>query len=147
MEHQHDPVSPQGEEFSAAGLRMLWIRLRETVSISRVRSCQMTSKRLMAALGTVAAVWLTTVTVVGQLRGGPGARAVSRPWPPERLSDGQPDVEGLWSAVNAGSTSLTNPVSGGADFDRRATGVGARVPSRVIQPPDRQLPYQRSAHA
>jgi hypothetical protein len=107
----------------------------------------MTSKRLMAALGIVAAVWLTTVTVVGQQRGGPGAPGVSRPWPPVRLSDGQPDVQGLWGAVNAGSTSLTNPVSGGADFDRRATGVEVRVPSRIIDPPDGQLPYQPWAAA
>jgi hypothetical protein len=107
----------------------------------------MTPERLMVAVGIGAAVWLTTATVVGQQRGGAGAPAVSRPWPPERLPDGQPDVQGLWSAVNAGSTSLTNPVSGGADFDRRATGVEARVPSRIIDPPDGQLPYQPWAAA
>ena len=106
----------------------------------------MTAKRLMVAFGIGAVVWLTTVTLVGQQRGG-GAPGVSRPWPPEHLPDGQPDVQGLWSAVNAGSTSLTNPVSGGADFDRRATGVEVRVPSRIIDPPDGQLPYQPWAAA
>src|SRR5262245_38047071 len=107
----------------------------------------MTPQRLMAVFSIGAAVWLTTITIVGQQRGGAAAPGVSRPWPPERLADGQPDVQGLWSAVNAGSTSLTNPVSGGADFDRRATGVEARVPSRIIDPPDGQLPYQPWAAA
>jgi hypothetical protein len=107
----------------------------------------MTPQRLMVAFGVGATIWLTTVTVVGQQRGGAATPGVSRPWPPERLPDGQPDVQGLWSAVNAGSTSLTNPVSGGADFDRRATGVEVRVPSRIIDPPDGQLPYQPWAAA
>jgi hypothetical protein len=28
-------------------------------------------------------------------------------------------VQGVWAAVNAGSTSLTNPISGDEDFDPR----------------------------
>jgi hypothetical protein len=86
--------------------------------------------------------------LAGQERREAGNPAVAaRPWPPERLPDGQPDVQGIWSAVNGGSTSLTNPISGGADFDRRVTGVEVRLPSRIIDPPDGQLPYQPWAAA
>jgi hypothetical protein len=107
----------------------------------------MRTVRLTVAFAIGAAVLSTTVTVLGQQGGGAPAAAASRPWPPERLPDGQPDVQGLWSAVNAGSTSLTNPVSGGADFERRVTGVDVKVPSRIIDPADGQLPYQPWAAA
>ena len=53
----------------------------------------------------------------------------------------------MWGAVAGGSTSLTNPVSGGADFERRVTGVEIHAPSRIIDPPDGQLPYQPWAAA
>src|SRR6266850_2715612 len=103
----------------------------------------MRTERLMVAFGIGAALLSTTASVVGQDQRGAGNPAgVARPWPPTRLVDGQPDVQGLWSAVNAGSTSLTNPISGGAEFDRRVTGVEVRQPSRIIDPPDGQLPYQ-----
>ena len=102
----------------------------------------MRTERVIVTLGIGAAL-LSTVPVVGQGgRGAAGRAVVSRPWPPARLADGQPDVQGIWAAVNGGSTSLTNPVSGGADFDRRVTGVEVRAPSRIIDPPDGQLPYQ-----
>ena len=108
----------------------------------------MRTERLMAAFGIGAALLSTTVPLVGQGQRGAGNPAVvAKPWPPVRLTDGQPDVQGMWSAVNGGSTSLTNPISGGADFDRRVTGVEARAPSRIIDPPDGQLPYQPWAAA
>ena len=107
----------------------------------------MRPERLMVAFGLGAAL-LMTIPVAGQQRGRGGAPpAATRPWPPERLADGQPDVQGIWSAVNGGSTSLTNPISGGADFDRRVTGKEVRAPSRIVDPPDGQLPYQPWAAA
>jgi len=108
----------------------------------------MRTEKLIVSFGIGAALLSTTVPVVGQGREGAGNPAVvSRPWMPERLADGQPDVQGIWAAVNGGSTSLTNPISGGADFDRRVTGVEVRVPSRIIDPPNGQLPYQPWAAA
>jgi hypothetical protein len=108
----------------------------------------MSIKNLIIAFGIGMALSFSTVPVQGQGEGG-GAnrRAASKPWPPQKLSDGQPDVQGVWAAVNAGSTSLTNPISGGEDFDRRVTGENIRRPSRVIDPPDGLLPYQPWAAA
>jgi hypothetical protein len=102
----------------------------------------------VVTFGIGAALVSATVPVVSQERKEAGNPAVAaRPWPPERLSDGQPNVQGMWSAVNAGSVSLTNPISVAQDFDQRVTGVVARRPSRVIDPPDGQLPYQPWAAA
>jgi len=105
-------------------------------------------ERAIVALGMSAALLSAVVPVVGQGGGGAGNQAVApRPWPPEHLADGQPDVQGIWSAVSGGSTSLTNPISGQADFDRKITGVEPHVPSRIIDPPDGQIPYQPWAAA
>ena len=105
-------------------------------------------ERMMVAFGISAALFSLAVPVVGQGGGGAGNRAVApRPWPPGHLPDGQPDVQGIWSALNGGSTSLTNPIDGQADFDRRVTGADPRAPSRVIDPPNGQIPYQPWAAA
>jgi hypothetical protein len=107
----------------------------------------MSKNTLIIAFGIGAAVALAAVPVRGQAEGGAANRAASRPWPPQKLSDGQPDVQGIWAAVNAGSTSLTNPISGGEDFDRRVSGADIKRPSRVIDPPDGLIPYQPWAAA
>jgi len=107
----------------------------------------MSKNTLIIAFGIGAAVALAAVPVRGQSQGGAANRAASRPWPPQKLSDGQPDVQGIWAAVNAGSTSLTNPISGGEDFDRRVSGADIKRPSRVIDPPDGLIPYQPWAAA
>jgi hypothetical protein len=73
--------------------------------------------------------------------------AAARPWPPAKLSDGQPDVQGVYAAQAGGSVSLSNPISGGADLQRRITGKDIRMPSRVIDPPDGLVPYQPWAEA
>jgi hypothetical protein len=91
---------------------------------------------------------VTAVPLAGQdERAAANRPTASRPWPPQRLSDGQPDVQGIWAATMAGSTSLTNPISGGEDFDRRVKGTEIRRPSRIIDPPDGLLPYQPWAAA
>jgi len=108
----------------------------------------MRATHLIVAIGIGAALLSAPATVRGQEERGAANRAASsRPWPPQRLADGQPDVQGVWAAVNAGSTSLTNPISGGEDFDRRVTGENIRRPSRIIDPPDGLLPYQPWAAA
>jgi hypothetical protein len=106
----------------------------------------MNAKKLIIAFGIGAALSLATVPLQGQGQGG-AAKPAPKPWPPQKLSDGQPDVQGIWAAVNGGSTSLTNPISGGEDFDRRVTGENIRRQSRVIDPPDGLLPYQPWAAA
>jgi hypothetical protein len=107
----------------------------------------MRMERVIVAFAISAALLSTTAPLAGQGGGGAARAPASRPWPPDHLPDGQPDVQGIWSAVNGGSTSLTNPISGQADFDRQITGVEPHVPSRIIDPPDGQVPYQPWAAA
>jgi hypothetical protein len=71
----------------------------------------------------------------------PTDTAKSAAWNPPRLPDGQPDVQGMWiTAVNAVFI-LTPAVTddGAPRPDGRARQPG---PSRVIDPPDHQIPYQ-----
>jgi hypothetical protein len=107
----------------------------------------MRTDRLIIALGVGVAVLSATRVVVGQEPKAAGSQAAAQPFQPARLADGQPDVQGMWGAVNAGSVSLTNPISVAAEFDQRVTGKEVRLPSRIIDPPDGQLPYQPWAAA
>jgi hypothetical protein len=107
----------------------------------------MSTRNLIVALGIAAALLLSTAPLRGQGQAGAANRPAAKAWPPQKLSDGQPDVQGIWAAVNAGSTSLTNPISGGEDFDRRVSGADIKRPSRVIDPPDGLIPYQPWAAA
>jgi hypothetical protein len=102
----------------------------------------------MMALGTGAAIWLLAVPLSGQGRGGGGNQpVVARPWPPERLPDGQPDVQGFWNAVLSGTYSLNPASSSAADFERRISRDVVQNPSRIVDPPDGQIPYQPWAAA
>lgn len=92
----------------------------------------------IALLG-VAVLLSTTAAVHGQARQEPG----KSPAPLRHLADGQPDVQGIWGAVLAGSVSLTNPISQAQDFEKQ----NVRLPSRVIDPPDGLVPYQPWAAA
>jgi hypothetical protein len=88
------------------------------------------------ALAGIAVLVLATAPVYGQARGeGAGAKP---PRPVGRTPDGQPDVQGIWGAVLAGSVSLTNPISQAQDFEKQ----NVKQPSRIIDPPDGQVPYQ-----
>ena len=73
------------------------------------------------------------------------------PWSPARLSDGQPDVQGFWAAEVGGTYSLVNPRRGGGRLREQLLerqGVKPPTkPSRVINPPDGQIPYQAWARA
>jgi hypothetical protein len=92
---------------------------------------------------------IATVAMTIMLLGtaAPAAAQAAKTWPPARLADGQPDVQGVWAAQAGGGFSLSNPISGGVDLQRRVTGVDVRVPSRIIDPPDGLVPYQPWAAA
>ena len=83
-------------------------------------------------------------------------------WIPKRLSDGQPDVQGFWRTENPNAYSLTNPRTGQDGMPERTgpnagkpppRGPDGRVvaktqkPSRIIDPPNGQVPYLPSAYA
>ena len=91
------------------------------------------------ALLAAAVLLSTAAPVQSQARG--EAPKSSRPL--VRMADGQPNVQGIWGAVLAGSVSLTNPVSQGQDFEKQ----NVRLPSRIIDPPDGLVPYQPWAAA
>ena len=103
--------------------------------------------RTMMTLALGAALLGLAVPAASQQQGSRNQPVPARPWPPTRLPDGQPDVQGLWRAPLNGTLSLTNPMTGGAEFEARITGVRVRNPSRVVDPPDGQIPYQPWAAA
>jgi len=114
----------------------------------RRSTCATAPWQVIMALGISAVLLPLAVPLFGQGPAGDANRAVAaKPWPPERLPDGQPDVQGSWSAVISGTYSLNPASSAAADFDRRIGGVGARNPSRIVDPPDGQIPYQSWAAA
>jgi hypothetical protein len=86
------------------------------------------------------------------------ARSSTTVWQPKRLADGQPDLRGFWRAVHGGTYSLTNPRAGQdgePDADGKIPPKGAngmtvaktQRPSRIIDPPDGQVPYLPAARA
>jgi len=104
----------------------------------------MSTTRLIGAAGIAVLVVGPGGPAFGQGPQEAGSRAsASAPGPLERLADGQPNVQGVWNPVNAGSLSLTNPVPQAADFDPTIK----PLPSRIIDPPDGLVPYQPWAAA
>jgi hypothetical protein len=105
--------------------------------------------RSMIAFGIGVALWSLAVTVSGQ-RGATAQNerpAAKTPWPPQRLPDGQPDVQGSYGPVISGTLTLTNPMTAGAEFNARVRGVTVRNPSRIVDPPNGEIPYQPWAAA
>jgi len=70
-----------------------------------------------------------------------------KPWPPARMPDGQPNVEGAWRPVSGGTHSLDPALSSAQEFEQRTTGVIKRNPSFIVDPPDGHIPYQPGAKA
>ena len=101
----------------------------------------MRTKCTIALLGV--ALLISTAPIRGQEREAAPAAAKKPPRPVGRLADGQPDVQGIWGATTAGSVSLTNPISAAQDFEN----ANLKLPSRIIDPPDGQVPYQPWAAA
>src|SRR5262245_24255860 len=105
--------------------------------------------RSLLLLGSALVVLFITLPVLGQPDDASASKAEAvRSWPPARLPDGQPDVQGIWQAVIDGTQSLTNPMSSNEDF-RQTTGLKPREkrPSRIVDPPDGEVPYQPWARA
>jgi hypothetical protein len=103
--------------------------------------------RAIIAIGIGTALLWLTVPVAGQGRGAQNQRVEPKSWPPALLPDGQPDVQGLWNPSISGTQNLTNPMNGGTEFRTRITGVTVHNPSRIVDPPDGQVPYQPWAAA
>jgi hypothetical protein len=93
----------------------------------------MRTTAVLVAAAMAALAWMTV-----PVRGQEGGRAAF-----ERLPDGQPNVQGMWAAVNGSTVSLTNPISQQADFEKS----NVRLPSRIVDPPDGLVPYQPWAAA
>ena len=108
----------------------------------------MRTARTIVIMGMSVVFLSVALPALGQGGGGGANRPAPKPWPPARLADGQPDVQGVWAAQAGGSVSLSNPISGGMDLQRRLTpGKELRAPSRVVDPADGLVPYQPWAEA
>jgi len=86
----------------------------------------------------LAALMLLAVPVLAQEQG---------TWQPSHLADGQPSLEGYWGPALGGGFSLTNPMTGAAEFAARTGGPRLQNPSRIVDPPDGRVPYQPWAAA
>ena len=98
----------------------------------------------VTALGMSVALVALSVSLFAQAT---APEPPARPWPPAQTPDGQPDVQGVWRPVLGGTHSLNPAMSSGAEFVQRTTGVSNRHPSRIVDPPDGQIPYQPWAAA
>jgi hypothetical protein len=130
----------------------------QMTAIERVPSSEPSPRRwlrvmwvfaLLAPLGAGAQMhWATTFTVEHE-----------GPWTGPRLSDGQPNIEGVWSNDISNHDNFTDPhggipgdpskglhVANGAG-DRPVTARNQRAPSRVSDPTDGQVPFQPWARA
>jgi hypothetical protein len=80
-----------------------------------------------------------------------GGACAQNTWTPARLADGQPDIQGFWSAEVGGTYSLVNPRRGGGRLrEQLLEKKGEKAPtkqSRIVDPPDGQIPYQPWARA
>jgi hypothetical protein len=73
------------------------------------------------------------------------ATAGGTSWTPARTPDGQPDLQGFWTAAVAGTYDLTDPRGGEIRLEEVALAARGIVrtpnPSRIIDPPDGKIPY------
>jgi len=72
-------------------------------------------------------------------------------WAPARTPDGQPDLQGYWTAVVPGTYDLTDPRGGEIRLEEvalAAKGVSRKPnPSRIVDPPAGSIQYQPWARA
>lgn len=93
-----------------------------------------------------AALFSVPVALVAQAPP-PQATVPAKPWPPARLADGQPDVQGSWRSINGGTHSIDPAKSSNTDFEERLSGKVTPTVSRVVDPADGHIPYQPWAAA
>jgi hypothetical protein len=78
-------------------------------------------------------------------------RAAATSWTPARTADGQPDLQGFWTAEVGGTYDLTDPRGGEIRVEEVAQAARGLVrkpnASRVVDPPDGRIPYQPWAAA
>jgi hypothetical protein len=109
--------------------------------------------RGVAAVTAMALALLASITPAGAQQpetspesASTGAAAGSSAWRPEIRPDGQPDIEGRWRAHPTGTFDLTDPKTGGGRIqellDIQAGRPRQTYQSRVVDPPDGQIPYQ-----
>ena len=106
----------------------------------------------LAVVGVVAAARAQNAAVDKAIASKSAAGAeTAAPWVSSRLPDGQPDVQGFWSAEVSGTYSLLNPRKGGIRLQEqlleRAGKKAPTKPTRIVDPPDGQVPYQPWARA
>jgi hypothetical protein len=106
----------------------------------------MTLRSFVIALAATVSIVAAPASLHAQA---PAARAAqpSRPWPPARTADGQPDVQGVFRPVSGGTQSIDPALSSAAEFQQRVTGVVTRNPSFIVDPADGHIPYQPWAAA
>ena len=97
------------------------------------------------------ALALAPAPAAGQDASAATSKKASQPataWTPARTQDGQPDVQGFWLSVVYGMGCLTNPRGEVGCIDPPEGRVGGNRPrpvkaaSRIIDPPDGEIPYQ-----
>jgi hypothetical protein len=106
--------------------------------------------RAPVALGMLAALSLLSAPST-RIAAAQDAPAGGTSWTPARTPDGQPDLQGFWTAAVAGTYDLTDPRGGEIRLEevaQAARGIVRRAnPSRIIDPPDGKIPYQPWAAA
>ena len=100
-----------------------------------------------APAGGPSAILIALLTSVALHAQAPAQQAPARPWPPARLADGQPDVQGTYRPPGGGTQSIDPLMSSAADFEQRATGVARQFKSVIVDPADGHVPYQPWAAA
>jgi hypothetical protein len=102
----------------------------------------MSDMKIYVFAAVLTGVGLALAPATAQRAGGRQAEKVTpAPWPPEKLSDGQPDIQGYWDPSIGGTYSLTDPSRGGVGKEEQLGVERKHNPSRVIDPPDGQIPY------
>jgi len=113
----------------------------------------LTKSLILSALAFASNVGSAQQTPAPQPQAAPGLRfektvptIISAPWQGQRISDGQPEIQGHWSNTIANHNNWTDPQGGVPDDRSRANRQPGpreqRAPSRVTDPADGHVPFQ-----
>jgi hypothetical protein len=111
----------------------------------------------------VAMLWMMLVVASQAIAADTAAQKKdqAKVWKPTLLSDGQPDIQGVWTTVYYGMGCLSNPANGDVGCvappgPRPKSGTanaggpprrGREGPSRILETPDGKIPYTTAALA